>query len=73
MWYENKGKDSDVAISTRVRIARNLAGYPFEGKLTEKQEKEIVSAVKKAYKGKEWKETELFRINRKRPSRTVIS
>ena len=59
MWYEKKGKDSDVAISTRVRIARNLSGYPFNGKLSEKQEKEIVSAVKKAYKGKGWKQTEM--------------
>lgn len=28
-WYLQNGKDSDVAISTRVRLARNINGYRF--------------------------------------------
>ena len=27
-WYEKAGKESDVVISTRVRLARNLAAVP---------------------------------------------
>ena len=34
------------AVSTRIRLARNLAGYPFPSKLTsEKQAKEIIRKV----------------------------
>jgi len=28
-WLDASGPDSDIALSTRVRIARNLQGYPF--------------------------------------------
>ena len=35
-WYIQSGKESDVAISTRIRFARNLNGFKFN--LTEKQE-----------------------------------
>ncbi len=28
-WYIQSGKDSDVVISTRIRFARNIAGYRF--------------------------------------------
>ena len=28
-WYLQNGKDSDVVISSRIRLARNLADFPF--------------------------------------------
>ena len=28
-WYLQNGKDSDVVISSRVRLARNLAEYNY--------------------------------------------
>ncbi len=28
-WLEGSGPDSDIVLSTRVRLARNLQGYPF--------------------------------------------
>lgn len=28
-WYQLNGTDADVVISTRVRLARNISGYPF--------------------------------------------
>lgn len=28
-WYAAKGQDDDVVLSTRVRLARNLANFPF--------------------------------------------
>ena len=28
-WYSKDGKDNDVVLSTRVRLARNLANFPF--------------------------------------------
>ena len=31
-WYINKGPDSDVVLSSRVRLARNFVKYPFPHK-----------------------------------------
>ena len=31
-WYNNKGSCTDVVLSTRVRLARNLADFPFPDK-----------------------------------------
>src|SRR5574344_587491 len=28
-WYSDPGIDSDVVLSTRIRLARNLANFPF--------------------------------------------
>ena len=28
-WYLQSGKESDVVVSTRIRLARNLAGFKF--------------------------------------------
>ena len=41
-WYEKKGPEGDVVISTRVRFARNLADFPFPGNLTGEKQREIV-------------------------------
>ncbi len=34
-WYIDNGPDSDVVLSSRIRIARNLCSYPFPHKLSE--------------------------------------
>lgn len=47
-WYKETGKNSDVIISSRVRLARNLKKYPFSPKLTEKQAIMLVQEVKEA-------------------------
>ena len=39
-WYLQSSKDSDVAKSTRIRFARNIAGFPF--KLKNKEMKEAL-------------------------------
>lgn len=40
-WYSDKGRDSDVALSSRIRFARNIADYPFASKLTKEAAAEI--------------------------------
>lgn len=47
-WYEHAAQNADVVISTRIRIARNLSGLPFEGKLLPEQQKELVRLVREA-------------------------
>lgn len=45
-WYEQLVPDSDVVISSRVRLARNLETYPFAEKIEEKQAQALVNEVK---------------------------
>lgn len=40
-WLSGRGPLSEVVISSRVRLARNLAGFPFLGRATESQRREI--------------------------------
>ena len=47
-WYFENGKDSDVVVSTRIRYARNIKGMKFEGKMTSKDEEELIDKFKKA-------------------------
>lgn len=49
MWYNSCGRDNDIVISSRVRLARNLVGYPFEEKLTEDRSREIIEKIKKLF------------------------
>jgi protein arginine kinase len=44
-WMKGKGPDSDIVISSRVRLARNLKELPFPMLATETQSKELVSNV----------------------------
>lgn len=44
-WYLESGKDSDVVISTRIRLARNLNSKPFESKCSEEDLKNIIDKM----------------------------
>ena len=39
-WYEKSGKQGDIIISTRVRLARNIKDYPFSGHMDASQRSE---------------------------------
>ena len=45
MWYERSGEQADVVLSSRVRFARNIEGYPFEGRLSDEGAKEIIEKI----------------------------
>lgn len=45
-WYLVSGDDSDVAVSTRIRLARNLTGYPFPSRLDADPAKRLLSTLK---------------------------
>ena len=47
-WYEKAGKESDVVISTRVRLARNLADMPFPNRMTPDQKAAVERRVRDA-------------------------
>lgn len=45
-WYTNTGNQSDVVLSTRIRLARNLKEYPFPSRLDRDGKKTVCSIVK---------------------------
>ncbi len=45
-WYTNKGNESDVVLSTRVRLARNLKNYPFPTKLGAEERMKVNEIVR---------------------------
>lgn len=47
-WYNNRESQSDVVLSTRVRLARNLEGIPFPSRMTDTQKQELKEKVKHA-------------------------
>lgn len=48
MWYTECGKDGDVVLSSRVRLARNLKGIPFPARAGEEQQKQVLEQCKQA-------------------------
>lgn len=45
-WYTNSGKDSDIVLSTRVRLARNLKDFPFPNRLDVDGRKKVNETVR---------------------------
>ncbi len=45
-WLRGSGPMSDVVISSRVRLARNLAGYPFLSRCSPEQRGEIAETIR---------------------------
>ena len=44
-WYLENGKDSDVVISTRIRLARNIGDINFESKCSKKDKEKVISKM----------------------------
>ena len=42
-WLNDDGPDTEVVMSCRVRLARNIAGFPFVGRLTDSQRQDVVN------------------------------
>ena len=50
-WFDGSGPMSGVVISSRIRLARNLAGYNFLWRCTEDQQREILEKLRDAMLG----------------------
>ena len=44
-WYNTIGQATDTVISSRVRLARNINGYPFASRLDANAANEIIEKV----------------------------
>ena len=47
-WYTNDGKDSDVVLSTKACIVRNIKGYNFMPRLDDKECQSLLETIDKA-------------------------
>lgn len=47
-WFDKSGNSYDTAISTRVRFARNVEGFPFPHMMTNEQKTELIKKVRSA-------------------------
>ncbi|MBQ9115794.1 MAG: ATP--guanido phosphotransferase [Clostridia bacterium] len=47
-WYNEEGKKESTVLSTRVRFARNLADYPFTGRLSSAGATEVIEKIRAA-------------------------
>ncbi len=50
-WFDCCGKDHDVVLSSRIRLARNIKDYPFSPMLDETGAREIIEKVSLALDG----------------------
>lgn len=47
-WLKGTGPESDVVISTRVRLARNVSGFPFTARADARQRFEVLRLATEA-------------------------
>jgi len=50
-WLRGSGPESDIVISSRIRLARNLADYPFITKATDQDRSRIEKILREAVMG----------------------
>lgn len=48
MWYTKYGPSGDIVLSSRVRLARNIADIPFGNAMTTEQQSQVLDKVKAA-------------------------
>ncbi len=48
MWYTKFGPSGDIVLSSRVRLARNIADLPFGNAMTTQQQTEVLDKVREA-------------------------
>ncbi|MDD3586798.1 MAG: protein arginine kinase [Thermoguttaceae bacterium] len=51
-WLQGTGPDSDIVISSRIRLARNVDGYPFVNRASEQNLVELLALVEDVFKRK---------------------
>ena len=45
-WYENKGKENDVVLNTRIRLVRNLDEFPFPARLGKNEREQVNNIIR---------------------------
>ena len=48
MWYERPGKDTDVVLSSKVTIVRNIKGFSFPSKMSDADRENAMGMIRQA-------------------------
>ncbi len=48
-WFQEAGPENDVVIASRVRLSRNLAGYPYPGTMKSEEEAAVQREILDAF------------------------
>jgi protein arginine kinase len=59
-WMSGEGPDSDIVISSRVRLARNIRNHPFPMLATESQAEQVIKSVEEVLETTEFKQLGQF-------------
>ena len=71
-WFAEPGKDDDVIISTRARLVRNLADFPFPAKMSADDKERIQTLAYDAFSTAEnWHFIDMSQISV--PGRQILS
>lgn len=63
-WLDASGDNADIVISTRIRLARNVAGYPFTGRARDGERLRILASVREAVTGApDMQDMQLMRVD----------
>ncbi len=64
-WLRGSGPESDIVISSRIRLARNLAEFPFVRRANKDDKLQIVTSVRNKIEGVEqWKDVSYFDLEK---------
>jgi len=53
-WLRAAGPNHEIVISSRIRLARNLSGYAFGQRLSEKNQEKLIQIVQEAVEKSAW-------------------
>lgn len=69
-WMEREGPDSDIVLSSRIRLARNIDAYQFPSIAANEELKEIVDKFNQSFVGKSYDSVgklEILKMNELQP------
>lgn len=73
-WLKGTGPQSDVVISSRIRLARNLVQFPFLSQATEEQKQRVLDLMRGHLAAIDMTRTLTFvNLSESRPHRPVTS
>jgi len=63
-WLRGTGPESDIVISSRARLARNLAEFPFVRRANSEERSQIIKSVRKKIEGiQQWNDVFFVRVD----------
>lgn len=68
IWQATSGPHNDIVVSSRVRLARNIEGYPFPSRMKKAERKQLVAAFESSVKrSKHFRENSFFQATDLKP------